>query len=389
MSHVDDGMLEVWLDRDRSGIGPDEALTIERHIEACAECQARLAEARMFRDRADTILAGSGPSEVFAPGFDEIAARAITPRLPTASPSARPSPVWRRRFIAAAWAASFVGAIGLGWLARESMRTDQIALLETRAEVVLIQESDSPVPVGARAAGTAVESLDTPVSIQSSPPPAASAMTSGAAASTVDPVATEVADVTVAGDLAAADRPPALPGPPPPPPPVVPPLAYQADRAAPEPVAGADAVAQPEVRSLAARASDSLPAAAAAPAIAPAARQAETLAAGPPVAWTSADLAQAEIRLGVAPVTIPGLPIAGVELNPQADVRHVRVTQTLDDGSPLVLTQWPATDAANAPVALTPNSPVITARHGDLIVSATAALDIAHLGALLPLIPPP
>lgn len=124
MSHVDEGRLHAYLDALGEGTGAAEGgrepqgaagsawRELERHLADCAECRARLEEARRIRERASAILRGAGPREIHVPPFEEIRARADTVR----AAEARMTQARRLRTIA--WAATVVIAAGVGWYAR-------------------------------------------------------------------------------------------------------------------------------------------------------------------------------------------------------------------------------------------------------------------------------
>jgi hypothetical protein len=114
MPHVDEGLLHAYLD---GAFHPedDDARAIAHHLGHCADCRARLEEARRLRDRAAAILAAAEPPGLDeAPPFDELLAR-------RAARTAPPPPHRRaaRLPIPLAWAASIAFAIGAGWWAHE------------------------------------------------------------------------------------------------------------------------------------------------------------------------------------------------------------------------------------------------------------------------------
>ncbi len=109
MSHVDEGTLHAYADGELVGRQHDE---VEAHLSACAECRARLAEARATTHRAAELLAQLEPGPTHAPAWREIEERA--------SARAREAP--RRSWIkpSLAVAATIVVAFGLGWFSRAS-----------------------------------------------------------------------------------------------------------------------------------------------------------------------------------------------------------------------------------------------------------------------------
>jgi len=143
MSHIDESLLQAYID---GFCDAAESATIERHVEECQACRARLEEARAAMSRASELLGALEPGPIHAPAFEELAARAAgrqgdstdgTPvsdsadaastdgraDVPVATPST-PAPVislpfWRRPSLA--WAATLVLAFGLGWLSRSEL----------------------------------------------------------------------------------------------------------------------------------------------------------------------------------------------------------------------------------------------------------------------------
>lgn len=124
MRHLDEGELQDWLDQERSGVGSLEADEIGRHLELCPECAERLARLEDVTRRARSVLSSVEPADQSVPDFAAIVAR-------TGSTGRRPR---RHRWIAAAWAASLVGAIAVGWLANDRLGEPRIALAPEREE---------------------------------------------------------------------------------------------------------------------------------------------------------------------------------------------------------------------------------------------------------------
>ncbi len=132
MSHVDEGQLHAYLDRQAAagaageagagagaeggaGAAEPETQLIERHLLECTECRARLEEARRLRDRAADILRAAGPARIPAPPFEEVLAR-------SRREGTRRRIVRLSRLQTLAWAATVVLAVGVGWYARGSLR---------------------------------------------------------------------------------------------------------------------------------------------------------------------------------------------------------------------------------------------------------------------------
>lgn len=95
MSHPDEGTIQMLLDGE---LDAAERGRVERHVEACAACAERVAEARAFMEEADRLV---GTLEV--------------PRQEGAPRTAR----GRRAMVRTlAWAASIVVAVGVGYWSR-------------------------------------------------------------------------------------------------------------------------------------------------------------------------------------------------------------------------------------------------------------------------------
>lgn len=109
MQHLDEGTLQAWLDRERSGLDAEARQEIEGHLAACRECRARLRELEEVDRRAGSILSSVEPADQSIPDFQAVVER-------SRSRSGRPR---RSRWITTAWAASLVGAIAAGWMTNE------------------------------------------------------------------------------------------------------------------------------------------------------------------------------------------------------------------------------------------------------------------------------
>ncbi|MGH7561519.1 MAG: anti-sigma factor family protein [Gemmatimonadales bacterium] len=110
--HLEEGTLHALLDGEipSSGLGP-----IQEHLAECAECRSRLADARAFRDEADQLVA-----EIDVP--DESAVPVLSGSRSAAPTARQPRLLWRRL----AYAASLLGAVGLGYAARGGNRPDEL-----------------------------------------------------------------------------------------------------------------------------------------------------------------------------------------------------------------------------------------------------------------------
>lgn len=142
MQHLDEGTLQAWLDRPRSGLDPSEVADIGRHLAACETCTARLSELGESSERTRALLSVGGTAVASPPPYDRIAERAAGTRRRRRA---------QKRLTVMAWAASIVVAIGVGWLTNDLYRTGtELQLRAPRREPVTVQEptaeADEPAP---------------------------------------------------------------------------------------------------------------------------------------------------------------------------------------------------------------------------------------------------
>ncbi|HYW08004.1 MAG TPA: carboxypeptidase regulatory-like domain-containing protein [Longimicrobium sp.] len=74
MQHVDEGRLHAWLDGELPEWGSEGARALERHLEGCAACRDRVDEARRMIREASAILGGADPGEIATPRTIPLAA---------------------------------------------------------------------------------------------------------------------------------------------------------------------------------------------------------------------------------------------------------------------------------------------------------------------------
>jgi anti-sigma factor RsiW len=103
MRHIPEEELHAYLDQ---GLSRSQCVEIESHLASCPSCQAARDGIAALRDRTTALLAKLAPPRKFPPPFDSLRRRAAL------EATAR-----RRRVHAAAWAASLVAALGVGWTA--------------------------------------------------------------------------------------------------------------------------------------------------------------------------------------------------------------------------------------------------------------------------------
>ncbi len=114
MSHIDEGQIHAYLDRQLEFAEAEARGRFEAHVSECAECAALVEQERSFHGRAGAVLQQGEPELVEAPAFDDIVARA-TNRSKLASVKRL------NRTRSLAWAASIVVAVTVGWYARFSV----------------------------------------------------------------------------------------------------------------------------------------------------------------------------------------------------------------------------------------------------------------------------
>ena len=163
MPHLEEGTIHELLDGELSGA---EAAEIASHVESCAECAARLAEARVFMAEADRLIAG-----LDAPA----AAPAAAPPLPDLEiPTERtdrrvlmpapPSRGWRRRAqpLRWAWAAMLAVVAGGGYLILGSRGAeDTVASAAAPADTPALPPAPGTVAFGGAADAERADESDT------------------------------------------------------------------------------------------------------------------------------------------------------------------------------------------------------------------------------------
>ena len=125
-SHLEAGLLQELLDGE---IPSSELSPIQAHLAICAECRARLDEARAIGAEADRLIETIEPAD--AP------ARPV-PRIPAARPKA-----WTRNV---AWAATVVIAAGVGYVARSSPAASPTQPMAAKETVAAEPESSISAP---------------------------------------------------------------------------------------------------------------------------------------------------------------------------------------------------------------------------------------------------
>jgi hypothetical protein len=164
MQHLDEGILQAWLDRARSGLDRSKTAEIERHLAACDACAARAEALAASNFRAHGLL--SLGRDQYAPrvSYEDVAKRAQVSRTPVRT---------RLRRVRGTWAASIIGALAVGWMSNDLVEA-RAAADEQVLEVVPVDAPATPAtelaqtPV-AETAPAAVASSETGVSVAAAP----------------------------------------------------------------------------------------------------------------------------------------------------------------------------------------------------------------------------
>jgi hypothetical protein len=149
MRHIPEEELHAYLDQ---GLSRSQCVEIESHLAACPSCQAARDAIAALRDRTTALLAKLAPPRGFPPAFESLRRRAAV------QATAR-----RRRIQIAAWAASLVLAVGLGWMANYLLTTRVAAPGELARRMV------APLPLTAPAIPAAAGPTTKPSPLKSSP----------------------------------------------------------------------------------------------------------------------------------------------------------------------------------------------------------------------------
>jgi len=99
--HVPEAELHAYLDQ---ALSRSQCVDIEHHLAECRSCQAQRDTIAALRDRTTSLLVAAAPRRIRPRPFVELSGRAARERAAAA-----------RRLRYAAWAASIVAALGLGW----------------------------------------------------------------------------------------------------------------------------------------------------------------------------------------------------------------------------------------------------------------------------------
>ena len=117
MRHIPEDELHTYLDQ---ALSRSQCVEIESHLAGCTQCQDHRDGIAALRDRTTALLSTLAPPRRFTPAVEVLQERA-------AARSARRATRWR----AAAWAASVVAALGLGWAGKAVNERGVPSVVET------------------------------------------------------------------------------------------------------------------------------------------------------------------------------------------------------------------------------------------------------------------
>jgi hypothetical protein len=153
-NHPDEGMIHAWLD---DALEPAEAARIAEHLRGCAECSARVAEARGLIAGASRIIGALDDVPAGArPAWSQAGVVSGDASTAPAGPAARPgdNSLWRRLRVTparSAIAATLIVALGIT-LTRQRTAVESPELARTASAPVMAPiaaRADSPASAGA------------------------------------------------------------------------------------------------------------------------------------------------------------------------------------------------------------------------------------------------
>jgi hypothetical protein len=148
--HIPDDELHAYLDQ---ALPRSRCVVIESHLAACIRCRMERDAIAGLRDRTTHLLATLRPvRRRIPPSYEELGRRVA------ALPPVRRTPGWRT----AAWAASLIGALGLGWVAREARAPVDAGLGESGPQIAVVHQPArhaETVPAAPSAAGPRAAAL--------------------------------------------------------------------------------------------------------------------------------------------------------------------------------------------------------------------------------------
>jgi hypothetical protein len=197
MPHVTDGVLHAYLDGALTALeharelpAGASAADVVAHLDACADCRARLDEERALRTAAGLVLADAA-NAFEVPPFEEVARPAGQPRR-------------RHRWVVpSAWAASVLLALGAGWWAGSSLLSP--------GGTAFMQATDAERATGAEQASGVMQPAGVPTPAEpgavaaAPPPPAVAAAAPSPAPAAPPPAGAAAAPAAAAAAAVAAD----------------------------------------------------------------------------------------------------------------------------------------------------------------------------------------
>src|SRR4051794_7438968 len=142
MRHIPEEELHAYLDQ---GLSRSQCVEIESHLAACPACQSERDSIAALRDRTTALLAKLAPPRGFPPAFEPLQRRAQVQ-----------ASAHRRRVQIAAWAASLVVAVGLGWTANYLTMKPQAPVLHPVSSPSVSSVPSSPISNTSAAPPTAL-----------------------------------------------------------------------------------------------------------------------------------------------------------------------------------------------------------------------------------------
>lgn len=362
MKHLDDGILQAWLDGPRSELSPLERDGIELHLSECERCSRRIEEMEGDTLLVNAFLSESDPEGEAIPPFEEVLERARHDQS-----NRRKRTAWTR----AGWAASVAAAGVVGWMANGAYTADTLNRGASESQMPAAMEASADERVSAEGEGGPAEG--------EAPPTAEQAVTvakmadAAEAADTPSDAPESPARVVVRGTVTdEGNR--AL-------------EAGRGDTVAADLRLGESAVALEELvvtgapAESRAREVGEMAAAASQPTAEPVPSM-DAIAGAAPAPWRPVSRSQAEAEAGFTILTVPDLAVLRIEVDSSGEPTLVRVFQEVGGGRILEMVQGVGVGHAQRLVAPEGGSRASAIR-GEVLVVATAPVPLDVLAELL------
>jgi putative zinc finger protein len=157
MPHIPDEELHAYLDQALARL---RCVEIESHLDECTRCRAARDEIAALRDRTTALLARLAPVRTVPPPFAELRRRGALRAMEQARVRQR-----------AAWAASVVVALGVGWWGSYLVHPAAERTVATRAAAVEPVPAPPSTPAESASAAAPVLPAEPLVVPSSAPPP--------------------------------------------------------------------------------------------------------------------------------------------------------------------------------------------------------------------------